>query len=238
VTAPERAARYSAVTTTVTIGAASFVLSFEALRDLAAMAGQPSGLAWLWPVIVDGSILQATVAVVASSGHAVAAGSRRFFWTVLGVAACVSVIGNALHATVSDGRVLAPVVAAGVATVAPVSLMAATHGLAVLVRNPATTRDSCATGIATAADSDRAVDDATATGDDDGASRNDTDPSGPVDRVARVLQLGREGLSSRQIAARIGIHHSTAARILADNRDTSGASFRLISGERDDDQHQ
>src|SRR3954469_2781506 len=52
--------RVAAVLITVGIGAASFVLSFAALRDLASRAGIPGQLAWLWPMIVDGTILQAT----------------------------------------------------------------------------------------------------------------------------------------------------------------------------------
>ena len=42
-----------------------FVLSFEALRDLAVRSGIPETLAWMWPVIVDVSIAQATLALLA-----------------------------------------------------------------------------------------------------------------------------------------------------------------------------
>jgi hypothetical protein len=43
----------------------AFVLSFEALRDLAVRSGIPEILAWMWPVIVDVSIAQATLALLA-----------------------------------------------------------------------------------------------------------------------------------------------------------------------------
>lgn len=58
--------------------------------------------------------------------------NRRFFWAVL---ASVSVGGNILHALIVGP--MPPVLAALIATVAPLSLLATTHGLAVLTRfNP------------------------------------------------------------------------------------------------------
>lgn len=144
-----RRARAAAVLITAGIGAASFVLSFAALRDLAARAGIPGQLAWLWPLIVDGAILQATMAVVVLAGYPGQRRSRVFFWTVLTCSAAVSVGANALHAVIPPDTPLNPWWAAGIAVVAPVSLLAATHGLSLLSR------------IGTPADStqERAVDD-------------------------------------------------------------------------------
>jgi hypothetical protein len=96
--------------------------------DLAYHSGIPADLAWLWPVDVDGTILQATMAVVVLAAHAGRRADRVFFWCVLIPAAAVSVGGNVLHA------VLSRVVAAAVACVAPCSLLATAHGLAVLCR--------------------------------------------------------------------------------------------------------
>jgi len=126
--------RVAAVVITVCIGAASFVLSFAALRDLAARAGIPGQLAWLWPMIVDGTILQATMAVVALAGHRDQERSRRYFWIVLSSSAAVSVGANALHAVIPGSKPLSPWLAAAIAVVAPVSLLAATHGLSLLTR--------------------------------------------------------------------------------------------------------
>ncbi|MFH5231043.1 DUF2637 domain-containing protein [Antrihabitans spumae] len=54
---------------TLVIAAGAFVWSFAVVNELAAMAGQHRALAWIGPVLVDGAIIQATVAVaVASSG--------------------------------------------------------------------------------------------------------------------------------------------------------------------------
>lgn len=128
--------RVAAVLITVGIGAASFVLSFAALRDLAARAGIPGQLAWLWPMIVDGTILQATMAVVALAGHRDQERSRRYFWIVLSSSAAVSVGANALHAVIPASVPLSPWLAAAIAVVAPVSLLATTHGLSLLIRVP------------------------------------------------------------------------------------------------------
>jgi uncharacterized membrane protein YidH (DUF202 family) len=128
--------RVAAVLITVGIGAASFVLSFAALRDLAARAGIPEKLAWLWPMIVDGTILQATMAVVALAGHRDQERSRRYFWIVLSSSAAVSVGANALHAVIPGTAPLSPWLAAAIAVVAPVSLLATTHGLSLLIRVP------------------------------------------------------------------------------------------------------
>lgn len=128
--------RVTAVVITVGIGIASFVLSFTALADLAARAGVPENLAWLWPLIVDGTILQATMAVVALAGVDGQQRNRRYFWIVLATSAAVSVIGNGWHAVLPGSAPLSPWLAAAIAVVAPVSLLASTHGLSLLVRVP------------------------------------------------------------------------------------------------------
>lgn len=43
----------------------AFVLSFDALRDLAIRSGIRAELAWLWPLAVDVTIAQATIALLA-----------------------------------------------------------------------------------------------------------------------------------------------------------------------------
>lgn len=131
-----RATLVSAVVITAVIGIASFVLSFAALWELATMAGVPRNLSWLWPVIVDGTILQATISVIALAQFDDQRSGRRFFWTVLVIAALVSIGANALHAFISQAGTLHPALSAAIATVAPVSLLAATHGLGILVKIP------------------------------------------------------------------------------------------------------
>ncbi|MFI9506193.1 DUF2637 domain-containing protein [Nocardia sp. NPDC052566] len=133
-----RLARWSAVVIIVGVGAAAFRLSFATLRDLAILAHIPAKDAWLFPVIVDGTIIQATLGVLVLAKSR----ERQWFLWVLVVGAVVSVVGNSLHA-VAAGRELPWWASALVAAIAPISLLADTHGLAVLFR--AAQQDSCPT---------------------------------------------------------------------------------------------
>ncbi|MFI6220906.1 DUF2637 domain-containing protein [Nocardia salmonicida] len=122
-----RWARWSAVLIVLVIGGAAFVLSFAALRDLAIRAHTPNELAWLFPVIVDGTIIQATIAVLALADSP----ERTFFTRVLIAGATVSIGGNIAHALVSGHGALAAILA----VIAPAALLLDTHGLAVLLRS-------------------------------------------------------------------------------------------------------
>lgn len=219
-----RIARVTAVATTTLIGAASFVLSFAALWDLATLAGLPGGLSWLWPVIVDGAIMQSTMSIVAVAPYVDRRGSQRFFWAVLIAAATVSVTGNALHAFIVGSAALPPALAAAIATVAPISLLAATHGLALLVRAPHPEHIG-EHGADRAANSFEAVDTIVwepAPGHleswlDVAERMCGADISGRRDRdqVAQILALRHDdGWSCRRIGAHVGAHHSTVARII------------------------
>jgi hypothetical protein len=125
-----RLARWSAALIIVGVGAAAFRLSFSTLQDLAKIAGMPSGDAWLFPLIVDGTILLATFGVLVCASHE---SERRFFLGVLIVGSLVSVAGNSVHAVVASDSPLGWA-AALVAAVAPISLLVDTHGLALLFR--------------------------------------------------------------------------------------------------------
>ncbi|MFF5031333.1 DUF2637 domain-containing protein [Nocardia salmonicida] len=122
-----RWARWSAVLVLIGIGAAAFVLSFAALQDLAIMGGTPRGLAWLFPVIVDGTIVQATMAVIALPPKS--AERTWFSWILIGGAA-VSVSSNSVHAYLTGhgwgGALLA--------AIPPLALLIDTHGLVLLRR--------------------------------------------------------------------------------------------------------
>lgn len=112
---------------TVVIAIGAFVLSFASLTDLAVRSGIDSTLAWIWPIIVDGLIVAATVAIVALNGH----GRRAMVypWTLLFFGAIVSTAANATHAILSVDRApdIPAVVAALVAAMPPVVLLLITH---------------------------------------------------------------------------------------------------------------
>lgn len=61
------AAYWCALGMTALLAVCAFVLSFDALRDLAGRAGVRAELSWLWPIAVDASIAQCTVALLSLS---------------------------------------------------------------------------------------------------------------------------------------------------------------------------
>jgi hypothetical protein len=116
---------------TVFIALFAFWLSFTALTQLAVRAGISAGQAWAWPLIVDGVIVVATVAVVALRGRR----GSGYAWVLLVCGAVVSVTANAVHASMPEGAALSPGLAAGVCSVPPVVLLAITHLTVVLARH-------------------------------------------------------------------------------------------------------
>lgn len=133
---PSRAPFWSAVVLTGVIAVASFVLSFAALWDLFTQIGQPRMLSWLFAIVLDVAILQATISVVwlADAPGEKGRSDRRFFWMVLIFSAAASIFGNALHAYKNHAPGFDPWLAAVIATIAPVALLFSSHGLTILAR--------------------------------------------------------------------------------------------------------
>ncbi|MFC8043532.1 DUF2637 domain-containing protein [Nocardia sp. NPDC057353] len=202
-----RAARWVAVLVIVTIGVAAFALSFAALEELAIMARTPEDLAWLWPVIVDGTIIQATISMlVLASGP-----ERRWFLGVLVCGALVSVVGNSVHAAMA-GEHLPWWAAALVAAVAPVSLLVDTHGLAMLFRaSQRTTADPVPEVPAPAAVvvESRPADPGPSAKPVPVRRRKPAARRDPA-RVAKAIELHSDGKSFPEIAAALGVSTSTA----------------------------
>ena len=120
----------TSVAGTTLLAVGGFVLSFAALRDLAVRVGMPADLAWLWPLLIDGMIVEATLAVVALAQR----GSRAvwYAWFLLSVGAVVSVGSNGVHAMLT-GHGWA---GAAAASVPPVVLLATTHLTVLLMASP------------------------------------------------------------------------------------------------------
>lgn len=214
-----------AVTGTILLALGAFWLSFTTLRDLAILSGIPEGQAWMWPLIVDGVILEATISVVALRDSARTA--RRFAWLLLGAGAGVSVAANITHAVVAADTRVPALVAALVASVPPLVLLAMTHLTVELTRNttrtptgrelvpPLLVADETTT-IVTSTDPDGSEQDAVP------EPRDTTAVARPVatgggrgrrgDARVRALVLDAEGVSKRQIAAQLGVHPTTVGR--------------------------
>ncbi|AWK76431.1 excisionase (plasmid) [Rhodococcus oxybenzonivorans] len=142
------AALIVAIAIAVGITTGAFVLSFAVQRDLALQAGIPHYLTWIFPAIVDGAILGATIAVVALSKIGGSAIGKRFFLGLAVVVVFISVFGNANHAY-RAGEAAARNVAAGIelgytplsptgasliAIIPPLLVLAFTHGVGILIK--------------------------------------------------------------------------------------------------------
>lgn len=126
-----RVAVGTATVGTVLIAGLAFWLSFTALTNLAQRSGVAERQAWAWPLIVDGLIVVATVAVVALDRKRAA----WYPWLLLMAGTAVSVTANALHATVAADPSVPGLLAGCVAAVPPLVLLASTHLTVVLVRS-------------------------------------------------------------------------------------------------------
>jgi Protein of unknown function (DUF2637) len=105
------------------IGAAAFLLSYDALHSLALASGVQPGLARIWPGVLDGFIVVATLTVVAAKR---ASRPTWYPWTLVVLFAAASVAFNILHAL---GRFLAAARWVGplVFAMPPLALVLATH---------------------------------------------------------------------------------------------------------------
>lgn len=121
----------SALILTSLIALGAFWLSFTALTDLVVRAGVSPAQAWVWPLIVDGVIVVATVSVIALVGHGRVVSA--YPWALLLAGAGVSVLANVAHAVVAADGTVPPALAGAVAAVPPVVLVASTHLSAVLL---------------------------------------------------------------------------------------------------------
>jgi hypothetical protein len=105
------------------IGAAAFLLSYDALHSLAVASGVRPGLARIWPGVLDGFIVVATLTVVAAKR---ARQPTWYPWALVALFSAASVAFNILHALdryLTAARWVAPLVFA----MPPVALVLATH---------------------------------------------------------------------------------------------------------------
>jgi len=237
-----------AVTGTILLALGAFWLSFTTLQDLAILSGIPAGQAWVWPLIVDGVILEATISVVALRNSAPAA--KRFAWLLLAAGAGVSVAANVTHAILGSDTQVPALIAAVVASVPPLVLLAMTHLTVELTRNATPHRaaphssvphssgpveplgtttviadllppDSSGGSDAEAGPTAASVPRSPATGP--AASRKEA-PVRREEARTRALVLSGAGVPKRQIAAELGVHPTTVGRwVNAPDRQQDGA---------------
>lgn len=89
------------------LAAAAFLLSFDALKHLAATNGIPAGKSWIYPAIVDGAIIVFSLSVLQASLNRQ---HTLYPWILVGAFTVLSVILNIVHAPASFlSRILAAI---------------------------------------------------------------------------------------------------------------------------------
>lgn len=200
-----RLAVVTAITGTVFIAAGAFWLSFTALADLARRSGIDAGQAWAWPLIVDGIIVVATVALASQSRP------TWYPWTLLAAGAVVSVTANAIHAIIAADTDVPSLLAASVAAIPPLVLLSITHLTVILTRT--TTPDAGVNAI-----EDAPVEATTSSGpvvvpEVEQAHAVELPVVSVSERRAEATHLREvEGWSNKQIARHLGVHPSTVGR--------------------------
>lgn len=197
---------------TVLIAAGAFWLSFTALRSLAITAGIPPGEAWLWPVIIEGSMSQATVALLSlarspTSGNEATNAPRPPVRTQNEATALGDRGITGEHTDCADEQI---------AVRTPESMLAAVctppeTGVRTPEPMPETVRTLSGDGERTPESLSLVAQRLCAR---DPAGRRDPD------QVAQILALHYlDGLNPSQIAQRVAPSRTTVSRILSDARD-------------------
>ncbi len=116
------------------LAAAAFVLSYEALHQLALSNGISPTLAWLFPLVVDGAMITASLAVMRNS---LLQEHTLYQWGLVGLFTAASIVFNVLHA---QDNLLARVIGG----TAPVSLFLGYELLMGQIRSNVTRRSVAA----------------------------------------------------------------------------------------------
>ncbi len=221
-----RRTRKSAVTVTVFIAAGSFGLSFYSLWDMASHLAWPSYIAWMWPLIVDGMIIVATMSLVAFGGYAGQKANVVYSWSVLVFGAVVSMGANFIHPLLPHmtGQAQGPVTAgmwlgAGMSCIPPVALLACSHLLARLWAFSPEDEEYAIAGVAIAdpvvvdsAGAVTALSHAVAARIQAGGKLTSY-PEEEVAEIVRLLFQTEPPLKLREIGRMVDRHHDVVGRV-------------------------
>lgn len=199
------------VTVAVVLALLAFIISFDALRAVGLACGINVSLAWMFPIIIDGSTLAFTWAAWAFKTRRM---GTLYPWLMLVLFSVISLIGNALHAhpVMVNGMLLPDWVPPVIMTVPPVALLATTH-MIVLAAGRTFDRQAMAEAVSPepagplAVPPRPAVPEPASAGETDHDTEPGSDTPGPADgeplgrRWAQALGDVGDSLADRMLAA-------------------------------------
>jgi hypothetical protein len=195
------------------LAAAAFTLSYDALHQLALDSRVRPRLAWMWPVVIDGTIVVALLTVLAAKR---AAASTGYPWTLAGLFSAASVAFNIAHA---PDRPVAQLVFA----MAPVALVLTTHLLMQQASwRPPTPDRSTAPGPAAGHEAGPAPAHPHTPGDHPAPKPASPDRAAHMDARARVRAAYQAQLAAGQtptgagLARAVGVSERYGQRLLAE----------------------
>ncbi len=194
---------WAALSITVGLAGCAFALSFDALWELAVNAGVSARIAWLWPLSVDMSIAQATIALLSLTRRYAAAADP-------GIAAAPRVEPDTTWSAPVPA-VPAPAIEAPLRAGGDVPSLVSHHR-----REPAAVRPvTQLTAVSSATD----WSDVAATLVRDGVTAKSED------QVVEVLRLWEVDTAPNTIARKLGVHRDTVTKI-------TGAAADLLSADK------
>jgi hypothetical protein len=222
---------------TALVGGAAVALSFQSLADLASREQMYSQkLSYLWPGLVDGTIMLATMALVLLAARGdVPRQHRQFYWVVLGTASVVSIGGNIADHLLAHNVSLPVWLIVIIAAVPPCSVLADVHGAMILGRLRAANTLPGNGWRAAGLVSPGAYQDATAVL----IKHRNPDVKCIAERsvaeISEILGMVDEGQSQRSIKRLTGVsHHRIIGTIAKAAAEVRGEGIEL-DDDRDDD---
>ena len=185
----------------VALAAGSFALSYNALHQLAEANQVPKPLAWIWPLIIDGFIITASLAILHAVQHQRTA---RYPWALLVAFSALSVAFNVLHAPPTA-------IARLVAAVPPLTLVLSFELLMRQLRDqsPAAAQTPVAIGSRTA--------DATSPSGQHATTEVPTESHSLLQRAREIHEQHRDGgvkLTGKTLGQILGVSDGYARRLL------------------------
>jgi len=136
------------------VGASAFALSFKALREKFESVGNDDSTSFLFPIIIDGPILAATVAIFYLSDTTKSKSAKAYAWFVLILFSVASVVFNISHAIDQTSDIIT---ASLMAATPPIALMLTIHLLALLIHKAKVTKRTAVAKVAVPVTSEKEV---------------------------------------------------------------------------------